>query len=132
MRYPDWQNRLVDTIRAAKMQPFLWGEHDCLLFAADCIKAVSGNDYATAVRGTYHTAAEARKTLLKHYGTMEKALGENLEEIPVKLAQRGDVAMVENQGRHCAGVIWNGGVYVPGINGLVLLKCRPLRAWRVN
>ncbi|WP_411019129.1 DUF6950 family protein [Salmonella sp. s52026] len=50
----------------------------------------------------------------------------------MKLAQRGDIAVVENAGARCAGVVYSGVVWVPGENGLVSLRVKPLSVWRVR
>ncbi|WP_408068300.1 DUF6950 family protein [Yersinia nurmii] len=41
-------------------EAFLWGQHDCCLFVADCAEAVCGIDSAGDYRGTYDSALGAR------------------------------------------------------------------------
>ena len=65
-------------------------------------------------------------------GSLEKVLGKYLDEVPVKMAQRGDIAVVENAGTRCAGVIYGGAVWVPGEAGLVCLRVKPMSTWRVR
>lgn len=132
MKHPDWQKRLVTVIKAAEKRPFLWGEHDCCLFAADCAKAMSGEDFAVGFRGTYKSETGAKKTLLRSGGSLEKVLAQFLDEVTPALAQRGDIAVIENAGRKCAGVIYGGAVWVPGESGLVGLRLNPLSVWRVR
>lgn len=132
MKHPDWHNRLITVIRAAEKRPFLWGVHDCCLFAADCAEAMSGVNYAADWRGTYDSETGAKKALLRGGGSLEKVLANNLDEVPVKLAQRGDIAVVENAGARCAGVIYSGAVWVPGETGLICLRVKPLSVWRVR
>lgn len=132
MKHPDWHNRLITVMKAAEKRPFLWGQHDCCLFAADCAEAMSGVNYADGWRGTYDSETGAKKALLRGGGSLEKVLAKNLDEIPVKLAQRGDIAVVENAGARCAGVIYSGAVWVPGKAGLVCLRTKPLSVWRVR
>lgn len=132
MKHPDWHNRLTAVIKAAEKRPFLWGEHDCCLFAADCAQAMCGEDFAAEWRGTYSNETGAKKAILRGGGTLEKVLARYLDEVPVKLAQRGDIAVVENAGTRCAGVIYGGAVWVPGENGLVCLRVKPLSTWRVR
>lgn len=132
MKHPDWHNRLIAVIRAAEKRPFLWGEHDCCLFAADCAEAMTGDNFADGWRGTYVSEMGAKKALLRGGGSLEKVLAKYLDEIPVKMAQRGDIAVVENAGTRCAGVIYGGAVWVPGEEGLVCLRIKPLSAWRVR
>ena len=132
MKHPDWHNRLIAVIRAAEKRPFLWGEHDCCLFAADCAEAMTGDNFADGWRGTYDSETGAKKALLRGGGSLEKVLSKYLDEVPVKMAQRGDIAVVENAGTRCAGVIYGGAVWVPGEAGLVCLRIKPLSAWRVR
>lgn len=132
MKHPDWHNRLIAVIRAAEKRPFLWGEHDCCLFAADCAEAMTGDNFADGWRGTYDSETGAKKALLRGGGSLEKVLAKYLDEVPVKMAQRGDIAVVENAGTRCAGVIYGGAVWVPGETGLVCLRDKPLSAWRVR
>ncbi|WP_430493370.1 DUF6950 family protein [Enterobacter mori] len=132
MKHPDWHNRLIAVIRAAEKRPFLWGEHDCCLFAADCAEAMTGENFADGWRGTYDSETGAKKALLRGGGSLEKVLAKYLDEVPVKMAQRGDIAVVDNADTRCAGVIYGGAVWVPGEEGLVCLRIKPLSAWRVR
>ncbi|HBC6430047.1 DUF6950 family protein [Citrobacter amalonaticus] len=132
MKHPDWQNRLNAVMKAAIERPFSWGKHDCCLFAADCAQAMCGDDYAADWRGTYDSELGAKKAILCGGGSLEKVLARYLDEVPVKLAQRGDIAIVENGGAKCAGVVYSGSVWVPGENGLVSLRVKPLSVWRVH
>lgn len=59
MRYPDWQSRFSAVLKEYRQSPFVWGEHDCCLFAADMIRAMTGLDPAESFRGRYTTAIEA-------------------------------------------------------------------------
>lgn len=132
MKHPDWHNRLIGVIRAAEKRPFLWGEHDCCLFAADCAEAMTGDNFANGWRGTYDSETGAKKALLRGGGSLENVLAKYLDEVPVKMAQRGDIAVVENSGTRCAGVIYGGAVWVPGEAGLVCLRIKPLSTWRIR
>lgn len=132
MKHPDWQRRLTEVIRAAEKRPFLWGEHDCCLFAADCAEAMTGENFAAGWRGTYDSGNGAKKALLRGGGSLEKVLAKYLDEVPVKLAQRGDIAVVMSGGSRCAGVVFSGAVFVPGDTGLVKLTVKPESVWRVR
>lgn len=132
MKHPDWQNRLNAVMKAAIERPFSWGQHDCCLFAADCAEAMTGENFANGWRGTYDSETGAKKAILRGGGSLEKVLARYLDEVPVKLAQRGDIAVVENAGARCAGVVCSGVVWVPGENGLVGLRIKPLSVWRVR
>lgn len=132
MKHPDWQKRLVTVIKAAEKRPFSWGQHDCCLFAADCVEAMCGEDFAAEFRGNYNSETGAKKALLRGGGSLERVLARFLDEVYPSLIQRGDVAVVENSGRRCAGIFYAGSVWVPGDNGLVGLRGNLLSAWRVK
>jgi len=51
MRAPDWRARLAAFIEARRATPFVWGAHDCCLFAADAVLAMGGPDVAAPLRG---------------------------------------------------------------------------------
>ena len=105
MKHPDWQNRLNAVMKAAIERPFSWGQHDCCLFAADCAEAMTGENFANGWRGTYYSETGAKKEILCGGGSLEKVLADISDEVPVKLAQRGDIAVVENARARCAGVV---------------------------
>jgi hypothetical protein len=94
-RYGDWEDRLRTYLDRVNDEPFRWGRHDCALFAADCIRAMTGFDPGEAFRGRYDTktgAAEALRefgagTLLR---TVVSWLGKSKS---IHLAQRGDIVM---------------------------------------
>jgi hypothetical protein len=94
VRFPDWPQRLAATLEAARTRKFSYGGFDCALFAADCVKAISGVDYAIAFRG-YRTHQQAYRIITEH-GGLEKLLISLLgEPIHTALAQRGDVVLAE-------------------------------------
>lgn len=94
-RHQDWEERLSLYLDRVADQPFEWGEHDCALFAADCVKAMTGADPAEAYRGKYDTARGAAEALREHgAGTLLKTLKAIFgEPISPHFAQRGDVVM---------------------------------------
>ncbi|HEE9631311.1 TPA: hypothetical protein R8E83_003592 [Escherichia coli] len=132
MRKPDWQIKLGETIAAATERPFLWGEHDCCLFAADCAVVVCGIDPAEKYRGTYSDALGARKALLKNHKTIDAAIGAYFKEVPPALAQRGDLVVLNTEQGRVAGVVWGLGVWVTTPDGVRCVRKKPDRAWRVE
>jgi hypothetical protein len=94
-RYGDWEDRLRTYLDRVNDEPFKWGRHDCALFAADCIRAMTGEDPGEAFRGHYDSktgAAEALRgfgagTLLQ---TVTAWLG---DPVSIHLAKRGDIVM---------------------------------------
>ena len=89
----NWPILLAKEVEAAVGRPFLWGEHDCCLFAANCVEAMTGVDPMAEFRGTYDDQASAQEaletigsgTLLE---TMKQKFG---EPKPAVAAKRGDL-----------------------------------------
>ncbi len=127
----EWRERFDALVRARMHTPFEWGVHDCCLWAADCVLAVSGIDPAEDLRGTYRNASEAVR-LVAQLGGMEAIAARGGEPINPLCAGVGDVGLVTLYDREllavCAGDVW----LAPGTSGLC---ARPLvdarSAWRV-
>lgn len=142
VRFPNWPELLAAFIAQHGNTPFDWGRFDCVLFAADAIHIMTGTDLAEPFRLQYSTAMGARRKLHEFCGAgLEEAMlkicaQHGLEEIPVELAQRGDLLLVEDLvGHPAAGIVDMDGAQgiFAGKHGLVR---RPVvfcdRAWRVG
>ena len=51
---------LNEFLARARQREFIWGVHDCCLFAADWVLEQTGVDPAAQFRGTYSSEAEAQ------------------------------------------------------------------------
>ncbi|EBC7954429.1 hypothetical protein QTA77_003619 [Salmonella enterica] len=54
------------------------------------------------------------------------------KEVPVALAQRGDLVVLDTEQGQVAGVVWGAGVWVTTPDGVRCLRQNPARAWRVE
>ena len=52
-RADNWRTLLADFIESRRERPFVWGQHDCCLFAADWVALATGQDPAETHRGKY-------------------------------------------------------------------------------
>lgn len=136
-RREDWPARLNALIEASLRRPFAWGAHDCCLFAAAAVQAMTGVDPAEDLRGTYKTPAGAARAL-KRYGGVEGAAAtfagaHGFAEIPPLLAQRGDVVLLATPNGPALGVIdLRGHIAATGPEGLIFQPpTAALRAWRI-
>jgi len=134
-RFVDWPVRLERAIREAEGRPFAWGTHDCMLWVAGVVEALTGVDHMRDLRGTYDSERGAARTLIEAgYPDLGAAVGSRLRahDVPT-LAQRGDVVLVEFS-RSALGVVGLDGRCVlvsPG--GLVRWPLRAAtRAWAVE
>lgn len=94
LRTGDWEQALAAYFAACERKPYAWGEHDCVLFAAGAVLAVTGEDPAAAIRGRYRSKAGAARLLRElGAGTLEATLDSLFPERPVAFARRGDLAL---------------------------------------
>lgn len=105
-RLPDWEQRLAEYAASIRDLPFAWGSHDCILFAASAIEAMTGTDIAAAYRGRYDSKISAA-AILKEVGegTLLKTLNATLEKRKPSRARRGDLVWSEGSVGVCMGPI---------------------------
>lgn len=95
----DWQSRMAEMLKSCMRTEFVWGEHDCALFACNVAQSVCGIDFADPLRGRYSTKHEAYKVLKNYAGgglteAVEKiAATYNCAEVPILMARRGDIVL---------------------------------------
>jgi hypothetical protein len=137
-RVSNWPSALLDVISKASATPFDWGSHDCVTFAADCVRAITGADpladlppWASAKQGL-RVIADA--------GGMPAALSARFgEPIPPAFAQRGDIGLLTDTSADeeatgitvavCMGDVW----LAPGTDGLERLPLAAVaQAWKVG
>ncbi|MET0376885.1 MAG: hypothetical protein ABW128_21845 [Rhizorhabdus sp.] len=95
VRFPDWEERLALYLDTRADMPFRWGHHDCALFAAGAVKAMSGVDPAEVFRDKYDTSAGAALALREHgAGTLLRTCVEWFGASKhISQAKRGDLVM---------------------------------------
>lgn len=132
-RLRNWPSRFAALVDSARAQPFEWGQHDCCLWAANAVLAITGRDPGAPWRGAYRTTRGALD-LLESIGGLEGAGALTGNPIQVALAAIGDVGLVRwTDGTEslavCAGHSW----LAAGDAGLVHLPLEAARcAWGVG
>lgn len=106
-RVTDWRARLSAVHEERRRAPHQYGEHDCGLFAADCILAMTGVDLAASFRGRYRDAAGAERLLAAAgYADLCDLAAAYLEEIPPAMARMGDIMAFPGEvAGACLGVV---------------------------
>lgn len=130
-RLPDWQPRLAQLISKRMQHPLAWGLHDCAMFAADAVQAVTGVDLAEDLRGTYSTAEGAEATLQQHGGLVGLCVQRLGPVVRASMAQPGDIGLAQVGDKR--GLVVCGGAHFLGVGALCLQPLPPsvvLRAWR--
>lgn len=131
-RYPDWQLRLEEFVKARSSAPFAWGINDCAFFAADAVQAMTGEHLCPELR-EYSGAREAVRALAAVGGVEALATRALGEPIPVPFARVGDVVTIQ-AGKREALAICNGQTAIAPYRGGVLAvpMSQALSAWRVG
>ena len=127
----DWRPTFEALVASRMRTPFRWGVHDCCMWAADAVLALSGIDPAADLRGAYCDEAGARR-LLESLGGLEAVGARGGQPQSPLLSIAGDVGIVTDGERHmlgvCAGHVW----LVAARRGLAVLPLNAVSAsWRV-
>jgi len=93
MRVEGWPEILAANIESVRETPFSYGSHDCCLFAADAVAAITGIDYAASVRG--YTSKEQALAIIASFGSMRDMVTAitGVEPVHPSRAHRGDFVL---------------------------------------
>ncbi|AUQ92791.1 hypothetical protein PhaeoP24_04233 (plasmid) [Phaeobacter inhibens] len=119
-RHSQWRSNLCGFLASVSRQKFRPGSHDCALFAAGAVQAMTGADLASDYAGRYRTVAEGM-ALLRSQGVVDLTalVIRHFEEIPPLKAGVGDLALVQGEGGEDAlGVVQGPSIFVLQRNGL--------------
>lgn len=133
MRRSDWRARLNAYIVSHRATPFGYGTHDCALFAAGAVEAMTGEDMAAAFRGAYDSAEGGLVAMQAAGFESPIALAASrFERIPASLAAVGDIAVVDTENGPAIGVVQGAQIAMVGPSGLMLVPLTSARlAFRV-
>lgn len=134
MRLPDWNTRLVAYLTEAARTPFAEGTHDCALFFAGGVNAMTGVDPAARWRGRYTTTRGGLRVLRRDgFSDHIAVAAHQFEEIPPAFARPGDGAAVRTSEGEALGIVQGEWVYVLDRSGAALVPLLTAqRAFRVN
>ena len=124
-------------IRDARVRPFEWGVHDCVLFASAAVRIHSGRDALAemGIEPTWRTALEAHAAIESVGGlraAMTRLFGEPVSALQ---ARAGDVALAQDPGsdRELLAVVHHGVLLAPSAAGLAVMSLEQvLAAWMVG
>lgn len=118
-RRTDWRGRLRAYASAAARRPFVFGQHDCALFAAGAVEAMTGHDPASAWRGRYTTQAGGLRVIRRDgHADHIAAAAAIFAEVAPAFAQVGDLAVVPGDGGPVLGVVQGSWIWVLRPDGL--------------
>lgn len=133
MRHPDWKLSLIQYLAESARKPFAPGQHDCALFAAGAVEAMTGVDYARPFKGRY-TTLKGGVRLLREAGFADHIAlaASRLDEIAPAFAAPGDLAVIDTPEGPAMGVVQGESVYVLTVDRLGLVPMLgATRAFRV-
>ena len=111
-RDDNWRAALSKYISAVGAKPFKFGEHDCALFAAGAIEAMTGEDIAASFRGYTSEIEGLMKVKRAGYDSHVDVFRLDLD--PTEDPQTGDIAVVEGFDGMTVGVVVDNVVIVAG------------------
>lgn len=121
-----WQERLAAYLSSCAQRPFVYGEHDCALFATGAVQAMTGLDLAAPYRGRYTTFAGGRRVLRRDgYADHVALIAAHLPETATP--RPGDLAVIDTPDGPALGVVQGAMVYVVGDAALSLLPISAAR-----
>lgn len=138
-RRQDWPNRFLEAVEKKNTTRFSPGLHDCCISACDIVERMTGADIGKHFRD-YFGKKEMIETLKEHGGVesiAESVMKENdCEEIPISLAARGDMVMLNMPDGPTMAVVDMDGfnAIACGARGWerVSVKEYAARAWRIG
>lgn len=121
-RLPDWRTNLVAYLHEAARRPFEEGVHDCALFLAGGVQAMTSYDYAFEYRGKYTTTKGGLKLLrAAGYADHVDLARTALRSKPVAMACEGDGAVISDGSVAALGIVQGSSIYVLRSAGLGLV-----------
>lgn len=141
-RKESWPEDMNKFIAANRFTPFVWGKFDCCLMVADCMKAMTGEDFAQDYRGKYSDQDGAMAVLTASAGSLERTL-EGLHDAfgwqeveNLNYMQRADICLLSSVAFHgfggMLGIHLGEWVGVMGEEGMLFTSPKHVsRAWRV-
>ena len=140
-RFDHWPSLLHSYLESRRTTPFAYGTHDCCLFAAGAVAAMTGIDPAASFRNHYHSAFGATRRMREvcACATLECIAGRvfgnaGFPSIYSGFAGRGDVVLIAqpNYGDALAVIALNGYPAVAADCGWSIAgRNRRIAAWRI-
>lgn len=133
-RVQGWEKALFNLTVERHARAHEWGVHDCALFAADCVRVMTGADPMADIRGTYTTRIGAARAIKKlGVDTLAEAVTLQLPSIVPSMAQRGDVVLCNGSDGEFLAIVQGITAVGPSRRGLIHVPVsQALAAWRVE
>lgn len=133
-RTDGWEARMYEVLDEYRTSPLVYGVHDCGLFAARIVQALTGEDVVSRWLGAYATRAAAMRLVMERGGLPALVSAHLGESVAPERAQRGDILSIPHLRFGSALGVCDGptGWFV-GYTGLVTHRRRHwARCWRID
>ncbi len=133
-RIKGWERRLTAALQTHELARGVYGSFDCFMLPADAIEAVTGARVFADCRKYKTPLGAARMLRKKGFNHVGEAFASLFFEMPVPLARRGDIGIIENlDGEICGGVFTSAGFKARGVDRLVVVpRSDVLMAYKVG
>lgn len=120
-RLPGWEDRLAGIVSAARLKPYVIGEHDCFRVATAVVQALTGQDLWAPWSGKYRSKTAALKRIAAFAGDFTAAASKlfAVEPRAMAFARRGDVCEFFFNDEQHLGIVVGLNVVVLGEQGLI-------------
>ena len=132
----DWPIKLNEVTARASTKPFAYGTHDCALFAADCVRAMTDVDLAKDFRGHYQSKPGAKRVLRQHEADdLEQLMDQiaarhGIQNASPMGAKRGDIVLRDTPEGPALGIVSGHYCCFAAPQGLTMVTVRECRrAW---
>lgn len=117
-RLDGWRLDLMQYLGEVARSEIKIGRHDCALFAAGAVQAMTGVDFAAPYRGRYKTLQGGLRILAQDgFGDHVDLARAHFTAVPVASGCPGDLAVIEAEPVRALGIIQGGGIYVLQFEG---------------
>jgi hypothetical protein len=130
-----WERALLEIVARHRAQPFAWGASDCFTLPLEAIVALTGVDPWPGLHDYDSRLSAARCLASQGFASLADAFAAQFPEVPVPLAQRGDVGVIEDEatGSMCGALFLASGVAGKTETGLhIFPRDRVVRAFEVR
>ena len=125
---------LITFLEGRARMPFAWGRsrNDCISFGLGAVKAQTGVDLLAGSGLRWNSALSAAR-VLDRLGGMDAAISARLAVIPVAMAHRGDVGVVQGVNGPLLVVVEGDTVVGPDLNGCQRLpRSALIKTWTLG
>lgn len=131
-RHGDWKRRLAAYLASVATREGQIGTHDCALFTAGAVAAMTGWSADPSLTGYVTEAGGLRRLKAAGFADLPDLVGTYFTEQPASAARAGDIALVDSPDGAALGIVQGEFVYVAAKVGLGVVPMRRiLRSWKV-